>query len=399
MAVSAAGKLLPGVKGKDYHFVRYGGGIYVIYNVAVQGLPGFRISFRVDPKDYGAYGIEPKNIGTVNKSTFSSFQHLGLASEIVVNGIGHPWVQYLKHLQDLNGNVSWLNDRQFLSTMLEGFFKGWDSTETQQALTQTSWYQQRTQTQRDWALNLSKGDRGAAVDGVVAQMQEQLRTLYGPDYALKDTGLTTNKLRQVAQNIASGKFGTLTEGFQLWSQRIRDKAEKVEGTPAWMQREQQIEDTRAFFNRPENAFQQLKEQSQAWLGPSGMLDDSTLKRWADNLVTQKVSEADWTQYIEKQAKALYPWLNPGETWQDRASSYKQIAERNLGAPVNWDDPLLAKLGGMDANGSPTGAAMTFDEYQKAVRSDGRFWQGATAANETYALWNRLNATFNGAGVG
>jgi len=162
--------LLPGVKGKDYHFVRYGGQIYVVYNVDVAGMPHFRMSFKIDPKEYDAYGITPSKVGTVNKATFQNFQHAGSASEIIQNGDAHPFDQYLRHLQELNGNVSWLNDKQFLGTMLEGWFKGWDATETQQALTQTKWYQSRTQTQRDWALNMSRGDRNAAVSGVVAQM-------------------------------------------------------------------------------------------------------------------------------------------------------------------------------------------------------------------------------------
>ena len=388
--------LLPGVKGSDYHFVKFGGQIYVVYGVSGPGMPNFRISFKLDPKDYKAYGVDPKNVNAVNSATFSNFQHLGLASDIILNGTDHPWTQFLQGLQK-DYNASWLNDKQFLGTMLQGFFDGWSADQTQQRLTQTKWYQTRTSTQRDW-VSLGRADKNAAVSGVLAQMDEQLRTLYGPDYALKDTGLTQKKLNSIAQNIASGQFGTLEEGFQVWTQKQRDKAEKVDGTPAWMAREQQIEAARAFSNRPEDAFQQLKTQSQAWLGPHGTLDDSTLKNWADRLVTQKSSQADWEQFIQKQASALYPWLNPGETWQDRASSYKQIAEKNLGGPVNWDDPLLAKLGGMDTNGTPTGAAMTFDEYQKAVRSDGRFWQGSQAANETYSLFNHLNSVFNGSGA-
>lgn len=390
--------LLPGQQGRDYHFVRFGGQVYVVYTVDEPGMPHFRISLKIDPKEYDAYGIKASNVPQVNHATFRNFQHLGLASEIIQNGDDKPFDQYLRHLRELNGNVSWLNNKEFIGTMLEGYLKGWDATETQQALTQTKWYQQRTQTQRDWALNMSHGDRKAATSGVVAQMQEELRNLYGADWKLHDTGLNQKKFDQIAQNIASGKFGTVDEGFQLWSQRMRDTAEKVEGTPAWIAREQEKEQQNQFLNRPEDMFQTIKTQAQSYLGPTGMPDQGTLKNWADRLVTAKASEADWTQYLEKQSKALYPWLNPGEMWQDRASSYKNIAEQNLGSPLNWDDKLLANLGARDANGVPNGSALSYDEFAKAVRSDGRFWTGATAAKETYGLFDFLNSKFNGQGA-
>lgn len=389
--------LLPGVKGKDYHFVRYGGNVYVVYNVSEQGLPNFRISFKIEPKDYDAYGIQPSNVGTVNGSTFQSFQHLGLASEIIRNADEHPFDQYLRDLKRLNGNVSWLDNKEFLGVMLEGFMKGWDSTQTQQALTQTNWYQSRTQTQRDW-IQLSRADRKAAVEGINAQMTEELRNLYGPDYALKDTGLNQKRFDQIAQRIASGALGTADEGFQLWGQRMRDRAEKVEGTPAWIAREQQLEQTNQFNNRPENMFETIKDQAYAFLGPQGRPDNATLKRWADSLVVGRVSEADWQQYLQRQARSLYPWLDPGESWQDRAATYKNIAEQDLGRPVNWDDALLGKIGQTDAEGKSTGLATSFDDFRQQVRSDGRFLQSSVAAQEFNGLFNKINATFNGSGA-
>lgn len=391
--------ILPGVKGKDYHFVKNGGQVYVIYDVQQPGIPHFKMSFKIDPRDYDAYGISPGQVNVVNNATFKNFQHVGNASEIILNGTDHPFDQYLQHLKEINGGVSWLNDKTFVGTMLEGYLKGWTSTETQQALQGTQWFQNRTQTQRDWALNLSRADRNAAVKGVVAQMQDQLKQLYGPGWTLKDANLNQKQLEQLAQNIASGKFGTVDEGFQLWSQHAQNHAEQIQGTPAWIAAEQQQEQINQFNNRPEDMFQQIKQQSEQWLGPNGTPDVGTLQSWANKLVVGTSSSADWEQYLQKQASSLYPWLNPGETWQDRASSYKNIAEQQLDGPVNWNDKLLSNLGQMDANGKATGGAMSYDDFTKAVRSDGRFWQGSTAANETYSLFNRLNATFNGQGVG
>lgn len=392
------GSLLPGVQGRDYHFVKVGGQIYVVYGLPIAGTGAMRISFKIDAKDYDAYGIKPADIGPLSPKAFQNVQHLGNASDIVINGTDHPFTQYLRHLQDINGHVSWLHNREFMGVMLQGFADGWSQTEVQQKLTTTKWYQSRTQTQRNWDLNMSKGDQKAATSGVISQMREQLRALYGPNYNLADAGVTQKQLQKMADNIASGQWGTVDEGFQLWTQKARNKAEKVEGTPAWIAQEQQLEDQKNFLNRPEDMLQKLKDQSYQALGPQGQPDVGTLKNWAKRLVTGDSSEADWTQYVQKQAKALYPWLDPGQTWQDSATSYKNILEQQLGVEAKWEDPLLAKLGATDANGVPTGAAMSFGDFTKAVRGDSRFWQSPTAANDTYSLFNRINQTFNGAGA-
>jgi len=67
-----------------------------------------------------------------------------------------------------------------------------------------------------------------------------------------------------------------------------------------------------------------------------------------------------------------PTCLPGEDWQSRADAYKNIAEQQLGTPVGYNDPLLQKIGQVDAKGQSTGAPVSSTEFQQIVRQDPRF---------------------------
>jgi hypothetical protein len=387
---------LPGQLGRDYTFVSFGGHVYVLYTVRIKGGQSIKVSWKITPDQYQQYNVNPQKVKSIGAGAFQQVQYLGLASDVILNGKDHPFTQYLQHLSEVNGNVSWLKDPGFMGTMLQGFAEGWTQTELQKALTQTSWYSSKTQTQRDWLLNMKKADRGAAISAVTSQMQEILRNLYGPDY-LKQGAFTPKDLAAAAKKVASGFYGTPDQGIQIWTQTARNAAEKIEGTPAWIQSEQSLEQQRAFMNRPEDVQKQLHDQALEWLGPNGMPDQETFHTWAANLVTGKSSQSDWEKFLQSSATGLYPWLGAGETWQSRASSYKNIAEKQFGAPINFDDQLLSGLGGVDANGKPTGAPMTYDDFTRMVRQDGRFWSGPVARDEGFGLLNYLSNTFQGVG--
>jgi hypothetical protein len=91
-------------------------------------------------------------------------------------------------------------------------------------------------------------------------------------------------------------------------------------------------------------------------------------------------------------------LVPAREIAERQQIPLRFLEQQLGVEAKWEDPLLSKLGAVDANGVPNGAAMSFGDFTKAVRTDPRFWQSPTAANDTYGLFNKINQTFNGRGA-
>src|SRR5205085_7114495 len=112
--------------------------------------------------------------------------------------------------------------------------------------------------------------------------------LYGPTTQWQDY-FAPKDLQKAAQKIMSGALGTPDEALTAWLATAQNHAEKVEGTTAWMDREQQIQSNNAFKNQPENKYEELRQDALAWLGPSGkggpLIDDQTLHDWPDQLTS------------------------------------------------------------------------------------------------------------------
>lgn len=391
---------LPGKKGTDYHFVRGpNGGIYVVYRVKLPNGSYVNTTWKVEAKQFKALNIDPSKVRRVSRQAIKNLNIFGSASEIVRRGADdkHPFQQYVDKLQELHGGVSWLKDKGFMSVMLMGWAENWTSAELQQRLSRTKWYQGRTDAQRDWEINKSKEQRQAEIGSFSSRVTTALQDLYGPTISLGEAGIDKDQIEKWAKRIASGDFGEPGEGFQLWFERQRAKAAKVEGSSAWIERQQELEEQRAFMNRPEDVKEQIRQEAFEWLGPRGVPDDATLTRWSEQLVSETRSDADWQNFIRNQAKNLYPWLGTDESWQDRASSYKSIAEEQYGSPIEWDDDLLVNLGERDASGGFTGNALSFDAYTKQLRSSDRWWGTKMASEETSQLGNYLNNIFRGVG--
>lgn len=389
--------LLPGKKGVDYHFVQYGGKVYVVYRVKV-GNRWVNTTWRVEKEDYKALGIKPEGLRTISRTAFKSLNVFGSASEIARGDSAvHPFQKYIGKLKELHGNVSWMGNKEFMSVMLMGWAENWSAEELRQRLTRTKWYQSRTNYQRSWELDTSRADRKAQTERMSIQMKEALRQLYGPDFDI-DGVVDMQRLKKQIDQVASGKWGSPEDGFAVWLDQARRDAEKVEGSVAWIERQQQLEDQRGFLNRPEDMFEQIREQALQWLGPKGMPDRETLTQWSQDLVSETRSDGDWQQFLRNQAKALYPWLGPNETWTDRASSYRAIAEDELGRPIPWNDGLLQQIGGANDDGTPTGAAVSYDDFVRLIREKDEWWGTDKAEEEGFELYNYLNQTFNGVQV-
>src|SRR5262245_41144969 len=125
-------------------------------------------------------------------------------------------------------------------------------------------------------------------------MTEAVAKLYGEAYTLDEApGLNLNRLKKEAENIASGKYGDPSEGFEIWLAQERNRVEQIEGTQAWIERQQEIEDRNQFLNRPEEMYEQLRQDAMQWLGPGSLPDSDVLRDWSERLVAGTASQADW----------------------------------------------------------------------------------------------------------
>jgi len=384
---------LPGVKGKDYYFVRYGDRIYVVYTVTLEGGKTLEMSWRVDPDQYKAFGIKPGQIRTISGGVFRNLNHMGSAGELERGK--HPFQQYLDRLRKRYGPVSWLEDKQFMSVWLEGWVERWSGEMIADKLRRTHWYKSRTDRQVEWELKLSPAQKRAEMKGWIAQVQDTLRGLYGPDFDLKELGFDAKRIKNIAERIASGKWGSPDEGYQTWLSTATRQAEKTQGSSAWIDLQQELESNLEFLNRPEEMLGVLRDDAFRWLGPDGVPTDEVLMKWAENLVGQVKTQAEWEQFLKNRAGKLYPFLGENEPWQDFADPYKAMAERLWGQPLGWEDPALQHLGVTDDRGQPTGAPMSFHEWEVFLRSDDRFYTSDVGYEEGFGLADYLNNIFLG----
>lgn len=386
-------EVLSGKQGVDYIFASYGGRTYVVYDVKLPNGKTVRMAWRVADQDKKALDI--KNVRHMSAAQFKKLEVFGDTGEIVGLQGKHPFEAYLDNLREVYGNVSWLQDREFMQVYLMGYAEGWDPAQLEQRLQRTSWYQNRTDAERNWESGLTKAERKVSLEQWTSNVSEAIRDLYGADFNLRDAGITQKQIADWAKNVASGKWGEPGEGFQLWLDKQRRLAEKTEGTPAWQALQQELEQQRAFANRPEDMYEQLRSDSLVQLGPMGVPDDATLRKWANGLVSETKSDADWQQYVRKQRQALYPYIDPDTPWQSFASPYRNLAEETWGGTVDWSDPILRNLGSVDANGGLTGSPVNFYDFERILRRSEKFWSSETAAREGFDLLNSLNTLFQG----
>ena len=388
---------LPGIQGKDYYFVAYGGKTYVVYSMELPGGKTIRLSWRVEDPD--VFGVKSEHVRHITAGQFKALNYMGQASEIA-GGLPdeHPFQKYLNQLrQTYGGHVSWLSDTEFMGIFLQGWAEGWSADRLQKTLEGTHWYKSRTDYQRQWELETAPADRKSAIAAMTTQVTDALRDIYGVGFNLADAGITQKQIAGWVKDIASGVYGSPADGFQEWYSDQTHQAELIEGTPAWISLQQTLEEQRNFLNKPEDVFEQIKQQATYWLGPIGIPSDETLKKWANDLVSGVSSDADWTQFLQNKAKTAYPYLGANEPWQEFADPYRQLAEKLWGKPIDWSNPILGRLGVVDESGRATDSPVSYHDFELLVRQDPQFWQGDVARQEGFDLLTTLLNKFKGIG--
>jgi hypothetical protein len=386
---------LPGTRGKDYTFVKHGGNIYVVYTMKVGGKT-IRLSYRV-PADRVKDMVGSAKVNDIGGKAFRQLNFFGTTEDITAaGGDEHPFEGFVRNLREEFGNVSWLHDREVMEIFMMGHLEGMDSTAILNRVKQTDWYQGRTDRQREWELEISDEQKQVELEAFRTRMLDELQNgILGAGFTMKDLGINAKEFEEQVKRVTSGKLGNPEEGYLIWRTDLFNKAAKLEGTLAWIERDQQAADQNAHMNKPEEMRQRIGEEAFEWLGPRGVPDNEILQKWADRLVSGERSDADWQQFLRNQATNLYPFLGPEERWQERASTYKRIAENLFGKTIGWDHAVLDQMAGTDTNGAPTGAAADFGAYEKAIRQTDEFWQGPVANDEAFAGIAKMNSLFNG----
>jgi len=387
---------LPGIKGKDYVLRRGPNGkTYAIYKMKIAGNT-IHVGVRLTSKTMNALGIDKNDAQRMTKAAFKNLEVLGASDEFNFRkGDRHPFKGVIRTIKRSYKGLDILDDDQVLGLLIGQAAGVYSSVEFEGMLKQTKWYRKTTAFQRHWSLDLSNKDRKVALQSMQERVRDGLEDLYGLEWSKH---VKPSQIKKMAENIASGKFGDPSDGFQLWLSNQQDKAASLTDkdgnpvvTPAYMAAQEEQEALRAFGNRPEDMAEQLREQSLYWLGPTknngAMVDNDTLAKWANDLVTERKSEGDWQKFLRRQMKNLYPYFSENDPWQEQAAPYKAILEQLYGTGVGWDDPMLRSLAAFEvgADGTRTtipDRAMSYQEYELALRNDPRF-QGTNTWRQEY----------------
>lgn len=378
---------LPGVKGKDYSFVKSGGKIYVVYTVryaaGTAGAREVKLGWGVSPEMQKRLGISAKDVKGITNQQKQQLNFFGDARDIVLNSKNvHPFNDFLGNLRDSHPGASWLNDKEYMQVLIMGYAEGWSQQMIQERLAATDWAQDRTIAEQAWE-KMGRAEKDATITNLTPRLEDILVQLYG-----SATGKMPGNVAEAARAIASGAWGPPDDALIAWELDMRRKAEGIVGTNAWVQKEQSAQAAREFMNGPEDMYESLRSKAMTWLGPTGVPDSNTLMRWAEDVFSERKSDADYDQFLRNQAHNLYPYLGANEPWMDRAASYKRIAEEAWGAPIDWSDGILKKLG--EGN-----QALSYDDFSQKVRSTDQFWSGPVAREEGFNLIAQLNQTFKG----
>lgn len=391
------GDLLPGEQGKHYQLVRYNGRTYVVYKVDV-GRKSVRVAWRIQPKDFDKHGFEEGVGRQITKAQMKNLQVFGTSDEIVrrKGGNKHPFKKWIEELDAIYGGTSILKNKETLGILVSGFLEREDPGITEAKLRKSKWYQKRTAYEREWEMVKTAAERQQVLKRTTEDVRLALDEIYGT--VNWRNHVNEDQVENWATNIASGKWDEPRAALNSLINRLTRKAEKVEGTTAWQAKQEEAISAREFRNRPEEMFEQVRQQAINWLGYHGTPDRATMKKMAEDLAFARMSQAEFEQYLRKRKQELYPYLDPNESFMDRQSVFKSIAENLLGTTLSSRDKLLRDFAAKDESGQVLAngkQAMSAWDFEKLVRSDDRFWTSKTATEEGFGLYNMLNETFNG----
>lgn len=384
---------LPGKAGKDYELVRLPNGQYrVVYTVPVPGTnKRVRFSYAVSNEDIksGAYGLSANDARSVTQKEMKEFHFFGNADEIVNDPKGrHPFKQFLKNLIEDNEGASWLDSKEVLSLFLQAETEGWTETRFNNRLTQSKWWNKRTEDQRAWE-RASDADKTKMRQEAAATITNLLETSFGPNVTWQSSiEGAEEKMEKWAQGLASGRLSATA-----LQTKIDAMARKIEGTLAWAEWFGAGKDAADAVNAPEDMFEKIRQEYISWLGPKAKPRNEVLKTWAAELVSGVKSEGDWQKFLRTQSQALHPWLGIDEKWSDAIATYSGIASSLLGQEIGMDDDLLGDVVMKKNDGTPLNQRMSAYDFEQKVRSSDRFWKSRNADLEGQGLVSMLEKTF------
>lgn len=395
--------------GKDFRLVKGPGGTYVaVYTYKINGQT-VRVGIKLGKGEdtLQKYGLKPSQARNIDKQDLKRIKSIGWADELAPNirkgdtSVLKAMIRDLERQYPKSWAGSMLRDDEVMSKIIAQRMFGWDQSTFEAQVKDTKWWRTTEPYQREFLTSQSPKQQKNSINRTLEQVINQLEDVYGMDWVkYVDGGM--KQARTWATKIASGIWGEPGSGFEYWAEKMFDRASAIENTPAWVQNQQEQEELRAFANRPDEMFERLRSESMSYLGQMNgqpLLDKSTLKDWANRLVTQRADEGDWAQFLRQQMKSLHPYFDENVAFTQQASPYKSVYESIMGTTTDWDNKMLRSFQGFDENGKPTGTPMSLHDFEMTLRdydkNPGAWQRGTKLYDEGTDFAAKLMNTFRG----
>lgn len=136
----------------------------------------------------------------------------------------------------------------------------------------------------------------------------------------------------------------------------------------------------------------MKKTAASYMVP---VSDQSLAHWVDSIIHGTDTEDSFNEYIQTTAKGMYPALggsiSAGMPTSTLLDPYKQIAQQELGTPVDMTDPKI--YGALFSTDPKSGqrTMMNADQFRTYIRTDPRFgWNNTVnATNQAATFANQL----------
>lgn len=260
--------------------------------------------------------------------------------------------------------------------LMQAAENGWTQQKMLTELRKTNWWQNTTESQRQW-------------DALKAQ---------DPASAEQQVAVQSDALKQVASQL----------GGQLDPERLAKLSERVirnglagDGSSSLvtqMVARELLRDDQQSGIRDGILGRNLRSEADSYGIP---LSDKAVDRWIRQIAKGQATVDDFTNYARTQAKGLYGSLaddiDKGMTVKDLADPYMQVASQILGTTPEQmkltDGKWNAALNFVDDKGQRR--TMTLAEWQDKLRTDPRYGYGDTteAKNKAWAVAGAINNMF------
>lgn len=386
---------LPGVRGRDYHVVRGPhGAVLVVVDVPLHGGKHSNATFHVPDELLDHYGISKNEGKQLTQQQLKHLNFFGPITGIKLHRGEHLAASWMREMERKFGMApGMLRNKEVMSTLFAAHLGKWDTAQLTGALEQTKWYQNRTDQRIKWLFETRKADRQTQLNSIGNDISSYVREQFGSVDWTK-AGLTEDKIKQWAMNVASGKG---TWDLSEVQSRIDNLARGIEGTNLWARENEASSQAKLQSQKWEDIFEDLRSRARTWLGPFSSPSKETLTKWAKQMANGDATDADFDQYVRGLKKSLYGYIDTDTTWQDFVDTYKNSAEKLFGAPVQYDDRLFMDLSAKTKDGGrDPKTAMSYTDFEQYIRhNDDRFWNGPVAAEESYDLTGFLEQMFRG----